>query len=159
METTCLDHIRPIDQVVLDLLRQNHSLSIQALTDKLDVTATAVRQRLERLVQVELVGRKKEGVGRGRPQFHYFLTPLGMRYASASYTDLASALWHEIMELPNPLQRKRILRLRCRRKWEERKDSLPFEGDLTQRLCAIVSVVVRRKVAAIVIAGGTLPVL
>ncbi|MEZ6081747.1 MAG: AsnC family protein [Pirellulaceae bacterium] len=67
MDTPCLDHIRPIDQVVLDLLRQNHSLSIQALTDKLEVTATAVRQRLERLVQVELVGRKKEVLAAAGP--------------------------------------------------------------------------------------------
>ncbi|MCA9183142.1 MAG: hypothetical protein KDA51_16885 [Planctomycetales bacterium] len=159
MDTPCLDHIRPIDQVVLDLLRQNHSLSIQALTDKLEVTATAVRQRLERLVQVELVGRKKEGVGRGRPQFLYFLTPLGMRYASASYTDLASALWHEIMELPNPLQRKRILRRVAKRMGEELKDALPTEGDLTQRLSAMASVFGRRKVLASVVAGGSLPVL
>lgn len=154
-----MDHIRPIDQVVLDLLRQNHCLSIQALTDKLDVTATAVRQRLERLVQVDLVGRKKEGIGRGRPQFHYFLTPLGMRYASAGYTELASALWHEIMELPNPLQRKRILRRVAKRMGEELKDSLPADGDLAQRFSAMASALGRRKVPASVVASGPLPVL
>ncbi|MEZ6080847.1 MAG: hypothetical protein R3C56_35815 [Pirellulaceae bacterium] len=67
MDTPCLDHIRPIDQVVFDLLRQTTACSIQALTDKLEVTATAVRQRLERLVQVELVGRKKEVLAAAGP--------------------------------------------------------------------------------------------
>ena len=159
MENSCLDHIRPIDQAVLDLLRQSHCLSIQALTEKLEVTATAVRQRLERLVQVDLVGRKKESVGRGRPQFQYFLTPLGMRYASASYADLASALWHEILELPNPLQRKRILRRVAKRMGEELKSSLPVEGNLTERFSAMARALGRRKVPASVIASGVLPVL
>ncbi len=159
MDTTCLDHIRPIDQVVLDLLRQYHSLSIQALTEKLEVTATAVRQRLERLVQVDLVGRRKAGMGRGRPQFQYFLTPLGMRYASASYTDLAAALWHEILELPNPLQRKRILRRVAKRMGQELKDSLPPDGDLTEQFSAVATIMGRRKVPASVNAEGELPIL
>lgn len=159
MDTTCLDHIRPIDQVVLDLLRQHHSMSIQSLTEKLEVTATAVRQRLERLVQVDLVGRRKAGVGRGRPQYQYFLTPIGMRYASASYTDLAAALWQEILELPNPLQRKRILRRVAKRMGEDLKDSLPVEGDLTEQFSAMASVLGRRKVLASVNADGALPVL
>lgn len=159
MDATCLDHIRPIDQVVLDLLRQQQSMSIQSLTEKLEVTATAVRQRLERLVQVELVGRRKAGTGRGRPQFQYFLTPLGMRYASASYTDLAAALWFEILELPNPLQRKRILRRVAKRMGEDLKGSLPATGDLTEQFSAMAAVLGRRKVPASVNAEGDLPVL
>ncbi len=159
MESTCSEHIRPIDQAVLDLLRQSHALSVQELTQKLEVTATAVRQRLERLVQVELVGRKKEGAGRGRPQFLYYLTSLGMRYASASYAGLAAALWHEILELPNPLQRKRIMRRVAKRMGEELRQSLPVEGDLAERFSAMASALGRRKVPVSVNANGSLPVL
>lgn len=159
METNCSDHIRPVDQAVLDLLRQNQSLSVQVLTEMLEVTATAVRQRLERLVQVELVGRKKEGTGRGRPQFLYYLTPLGMRYASAGYADLAAALWHEILELPNQLQRKRILRRVASRMGQELKQSLPVDGDLRERFSAVALAMGRRKIPVSVGVAGALPVL
>lgn len=159
METAQTEHIRPIDQAVLDLLRQHQSLSVQTLTEMLEVTATAVRQRLERLVQVELVGRKKVGAGRGRPQFQYFLTPLGMRYASAGYADLAAALWHEILELPNPLQRKRILRRVAQRMGQELRESLPVDGGLTERFNAVAQLMGRRKIPVSVAAAGELPVL
>ncbi len=159
METNTSEHVRPIDQVVLDLLRQNQSLSVQALTEMLEVTATAVRQRLERLVQVDLVGRKKEGSGRGRPQFLYSLTPLGMRYASAGYADLAAALWHEILELPNQLQRKRILRRVASRMGHELRQSLPIEGDLNARFSAMATAMGRRKIPASVSGSVGLPVL
>lgn len=160
MDTLCSEHIRPIDQAVLDLLRQNQSLSVQSLTEMLEVTATAVRQRLERLVQVELVARKKEGSGRGRPQFYYHLTPLGMRYASASYADLAAALWHEILELPNQLQRKRILRRVASRMGQELRQSLPNDGDLAAKFSAMAVAMGRRKIpVSVTTRDGTLPVL
>ncbi len=160
METTCLDHIRPIDQAVLDLLRQHQSLSVLELTTLLEVTPTAVRQRLERLAQVDLVGRQKEGAGRGRPQFVYSLTSLGLRYASASYADLAAALWHEILDLPNPMQRKRILRRVAQRMGQELKDTLPpDDGDLTLRFSAVARAMGRRKIPASVNSEGALPIL
>ena len=119
------DHIRPVDQSVLDVLRRfgngvlspsepvdgnsakeptaGKGLTVQQLTEHLDVTPTAIRQRLERLTEMELIARCKESVGRGRPQYRYCLTQLGSRYASASYADLANALWQELMALPNPM--------------------------------------------------------
>ncbi len=159
MDSTHSEHIRPIDQAVLDLLRQKQQVSVQELTEALEVTATAVRQRLERLVQVELVGRKKVGSGRGRPQFVYFLTPLGVRYASASYADLAGALWQEILELPNQLQRKRLLRRVARRMGAGLKEYLPAGGDLSERFTAMAAVMGRRKVPVSVNAAGSLPIL
>src|SRR6476661_1758074 len=90
-EPALADGVRPIDQAVLDLLRSHQGMTVQDLIDRLEVTATAVRQRLDRLVQVELIERRKVVAGRGRPQFRYFLTALGMRYASASYASLALA--------------------------------------------------------------------
>jgi predicted ArsR family transcriptional regulator len=159
MDTTCTEHIRPIDQAVLDLLRQHQSLSVHELIEKLEVTATAVRQRLERLVQVGLVGRKKEGTGRGRPQFRYSLTPMGLRYASASYNDLALALWHEVMELPNPMQRKRLLNRVAKRMGESLRKMVPNEGDLEQRFNAMASALGRSKVPVMVNSLGPLPVL
>lgn len=153
------DHLRPIDQAVLDLLRQQQGLTVHELISRLDVTATAVRQRLERLEQVGLVERRKEGIGRGRPQFRYFLTSVGMRYASASYADLALALWGEIMELPNPQQRNRILRRVAKRMGEGLKLNMPADATLSERMEAMVAALGKRKIPAFVDEGGALPVL
>ena len=89
---------RPVDQLVLDLLRRQEGLTVVDLTEKLEVTATAVRQRLDRLENAGYVERRKNTVGRGRPTFSYFLTDLGWRQVGVTYTDLAVALWSEIME-------------------------------------------------------------
>ena len=153
------DHLRPIDQAVLDILRQQQGLTVHELIERLDVTATAVRQRLERLEQVGLIEKRKEGVGRGRPQFRYFLSAVGMRYASASYADLALALWGEIMELPNPQQRGRILRRVAKRMGEELKLNMPKNATLTQRMEAMATSLGQRKIPAFVDDGGTLPIL
>jgi len=41
--------VRPVDQLVLDLLRRKEGLSVTDLMERLEVTATAIRQRLDRL--------------------------------------------------------------------------------------------------------------
>lgn len=159
MHTTCSDHIRPIDQAVLDLLRGEQGLTVPELSNLLEVTATAVRQRLERLAEVGMVERSKEGVGRGRPQFRYKLTALGRRYSSASYADLATALWQEIMEIPNPQLRGRLLRRVAKRMGQNLKVAMPAEATLDERMSVMVSEFGRRKVTASVKEGGLLPVL
>lgn len=159
MHTPQQEHIRPIDQTVLELLRRNQGMTVHELTEELEVTATAVRQRLERLVQLEFVERRKESVGRGRPQFRYDLTSLGIRYAAASYADLASALWQEVMELPNPQQRSRVLRRVAKRMGEGLRESVPESEDLLERLTATASELGRRRVPAVVNESGDLPVL
>lgn len=153
------EHIRPIDQAVLDQLRNAGGLTVQQLTEQLEVTATAVRQRLERLVELELVAREKESVGRGRPVFRYCLTKLGARYAAASYVDLAAALWEEVMSLPNPQQRSRILRRVAMRMGEGLKTSIPADGSIVQKLDATVDALGRRKIPAQVDNSGPLPIL
>ena len=159
MENARPEHVRPIDQAVLDLLRQYPSLSVQELTERLEVTATAVRQRLERLVEGDLVDRRKEPVGRGRPQFRYFLTPLGLRYAAADYADLAVALWQEVLDLPNPAQRRGILRRVAIAMGARIGSAVPRGAGLASRLQAAAAELGRRKVPAVVSAVGSLPVL
>ncbi|MEM8734778.1 MAG: hypothetical protein AAGG44_11175 [Planctomycetota bacterium] len=171
MQTPQFDHIRPIDQSVLEVLRLGVSgrtegrtetrrgMTVQELTEQLDVTPTAVRQRLDRLIQLSLIERRKESVGRGRPQFRYHLTQLGTRCAAASYADLASALWQELMELPNPQQRSRVLRRVAKRMGEGLKESVPEQATVDEKLTATAKALGRRKVAAALNLEGKLPVL
>ncbi|HBE70619.1 MAG TPA: ArsR family transcriptional regulator [Planctomycetaceae bacterium] len=154
-----LQHVRPVDQRVLELLRAQGAMTVSELTETLDVTATAVRQRLDRLVDSRLIQRVKKSAGRGRPSFRYELTALGVRYASANYSVLATALWQEVMELPNALQRGRILRRVAKRMAMDLKQELPADGEISDRLAAMASALERRKVPAAVKQSGDMPVL
>jgi predicted ArsR family transcriptional regulator len=158
MRPTSLDHIRPIDQAVLDLLRQHPGMNVQELSERLEVTATAVRQRLDRLEEVQLIERQKESVGRGRPQFRYNLTALGTRYSSVSYADLATALWNEIMDLPNPSLRSRILR-RVARRMGESLIGNAVGLSLGGRLEAVALELAKRKVPTVINPDGNGPML
>ncbi len=158
-EVPVADGVRPIDQAVLDLLRKDEGLTVQELIDRLAVTATAVRQRLDRLVQVDMIERRKVVAGRGRPQFRYFLTPLGMRYASASYSGLALALWQEVMDLPSQAMRQRILRRVGRRMGLELRGQVASTASLSERLNAVADMLSHNRVPAGVQQSGDLPVL
>jgi len=158
-ESSQNEGIRPIDQAVLDLLRRCEGLTVQELIDRLEVTATAVRQRLDRLVQVELIERRKVVAGRGRPQFKYYLTPLGKRYASASYAALALALWQEVVDLPSQAMRQRMMRKVGRRMGIELRSTLTGEASLVERLNAVAGKLTQHRVPAGVEHVGELPVL
>ena len=61
--------LRPVDQIVLEILRREPGLTVPDLMARLEVTATAVRHRVDRLAveQHYYVDRKHcTAVGRGR---------------------------------------------------------------------------------------------
>ena len=84
------------DADLLDLIRIAGSLSVSELADAMEVTATAVRQRLTRLMSQAMISREPIRAGRGRPKHRYSLTEKGMRQTGSNFTDLAFALWSEI---------------------------------------------------------------
>ena len=84
------------DAAVIDLLRVEGALGIGALSAALGVTATAVRQRLDRLMRQGLVERQALGGRRGRPAHAYSLTDAGRRLGGDNFRDLALVLWREI---------------------------------------------------------------
>ena len=75
----------------------------------MEVTATAVRQRLTRLLAQGDIERATERVSRGRPVHRYGLTEKGRRRAGANFADLAIALWQEIREIKDPEVRRGLL--------------------------------------------------
>ena len=58
----------------------------------MEVTPTAVRQRLTRLLAGEVIQREPIRNGRGRPKHRYWLTDKGMRRTGSNFADLAMAL-------------------------------------------------------------------
>ena len=88
---------RSSDAAVIELLRLSSSLGISELAGAMGVTATAVRQRLDRLMQAGLVGRTVVGgTGdsrrRGRPSHRYSLTEKGRRSGGDNFRDLAMVI-------------------------------------------------------------------
>lgn len=143
------------DGALLDVLRRAASHSISDLAGALGVTATAVRQRLNRLMAQGFVERKAVREGRGRPSHRYELTRQGRRIAGANFEDLAIALWQEIRQIRDAEVRRGLLeRVSSRlasayggqlrgKNLEERMESLvelfgskriPFELDKRQEL-------------------------
>jgi len=97
------------DRAIVDLMRQHGSLGVTELADLTGVTATAVRQRLNRLMADGLVERRIERAGRGRPSHLYSLTEKGLRSGGVNYGDLALTLWKEIRAVRDPEVRRGLL--------------------------------------------------
>jgi DeoR family transcriptional regulator, suf operon transcriptional repressor len=97
------------DSAILDLLRQRQSVGIAELTSATKVTATAVRQRLNRLMSQGLIERHATHAGRGRPSHRYQLTKKGERQSGTNFVDLALVLWEELRAIPDPEIRRGLL--------------------------------------------------
>ncbi len=97
------------DIALLDLLRKHGQLSVAQLKLPMQVTATAVRQRLVRLLAQGDIERHTERMSRGRPVHRYALTEKGRRRSGANFADLAIALWQEIRDIKDPEVRQGLL--------------------------------------------------
>ncbi len=100
------------DSTLLDLLRMRDAMTVAELAEALFVTATAVRQRLTRVMAGGYVDRVAVNRGRGRPVHSYRLTSKGRKKAGTNFADLAIALWEEIRAIEDvEVQRGLISRL------------------------------------------------
>jgi predicted ArsR family transcriptional regulator len=149
---------RPVDQLVLDLLRRQEGLSVTDLMERLEVTATAIRQRLDRLEESGLIERRKQGVGRGRPSFNYFLTAKGAQQAGVTYSDLAIALWTEIKLLASPELKATLIERVSERIGGSFRELLA-EGPLEDRMYLMAGLLTNRRIPTCMTSGIGLPVL
>lgn len=105
--------LRGGDEPLVSLLRAGAALGIGEIAEALGVTATAVRQRLGRLMQAGLVCREaaacREDAGRGRPAHLYRLTEAGRQIGGDNFRDLAMVLWREIRGIGEPSVRRGLL--------------------------------------------------
>jgi predicted ArsR family transcriptional regulator len=97
------------DADLMDLLRSNGALGVTEMAAAVEVTPTAIRQRLSRLMAQGLIEREAVRAGRGRPRHRYQLTSKGLRLTGSNFTDLALALWREIGAIPDMEERKVLL--------------------------------------------------
>lgn len=100
------------DVAILDMLRRVESLGVPEMAEAMGVTATAVRQRLNRLMGqglIERTAKRNESASRGRPGHVYSLTQRGRRKTGANFADLAFALWKEIRAIKDVEVRRGLL--------------------------------------------------
>jgi len=98
------------DSQLLELLRRRGAMSVTELAEATEVTATAVRQRLTRLMAQGLIQREANRVGRGRPSHRYSLSAKGRKQGGTNYADLAIMLWEQIRQVEAPEVRRGLLR-------------------------------------------------
>ena len=149
---------RPVDQLVLDLLRRSEGLSVSNLMERLEVTATAIRQRLDRLENSGLIERRKQSTSRGRPSFNYFLTDLGWRQAGVTYSDLAIAMWKEIQAIEVESMRNEIVDRVSERMGNQLRDLIP-KAPLDERMQSMASLMSNRKAPTSALLNREFPIL
>ena len=150
------DEIVASDIAIVDLLRKHGSMTVVALATALDVTATAVRQRLTRLLAQGYIERRATKAGRGRPSHHYELTSRGRRKAGSNFGDLAVALWKEIVAIQDPAVRRALIQRVSRRL------AAVYEGHIEgrsveQRMNQLAGLFRDRRVSFTVEGGGAKP--
>ena len=97
------------DRAFLSRLARLPEPTIQALCEATGVTATAVRHRLSRLMDVGCVEKHSEIRGRGRPANYYRLTSAGRNQLGDNSTRLAELLWREVMRIDSHAIREQII--------------------------------------------------
>ena len=146
------------DRQLLDLLGQRGALSVSQMVRATGVTATAVRQRLNRLLGQRLIQREVSRTGRGRPSHRYSLTEKGRHETGSNFADLAIVLWDEIRSIADPAVRRGLLERLAKRMAQGYADRI--QGDtLDRRLESLRHLFAERNVAMEVDRTGELPVL
>jgi predicted ArsR family transcriptional regulator len=146
------------DDVLLNFLRRNGAARISDLVAETGVTATAVRQRIQRLMSAGLIERHAEKIGRGRPNHRYALTEKGESELGNNFSDLAVVLWEEIKAVQN-LEIRRGLLKRIADRFVEKYRGM-IEGEtLGDRMTSLAGMMNARDVPFEVNATGGLPVL
>lgn len=153
-----MEGIVPSDVAILDLLRKRESMSVAELSEVMDITATAVRQRLTRLMAQGYIDRVPVRAGRGRPSHRYTLTTEGRRKTGANFAELAIALWQEIRLIEDPEIRRGLLQ-RIARRLASAYTGRVQGNTLEEKMESLAQLYGERRIPFSVERSGDLPVL
>ena len=102
---------RNSDSGLLGLLRITGPLSMLEMADALEVTPTAIRQRLVRLMDGNAIQRRAILYRIGRPGYRYWLTEDGLLMTRPNFTDVAIRRWEKMHQNSDPSLRRETRRL------------------------------------------------
>lgn len=136
-------------------------MTVAEFEGALGVTATAVRQRLNRLLDRGHIEKRKDprATGRGRPNHCYGLTAAGRRKTGSNFSDLALVLWDEIRAIKDPEVRQGLVQ-RLAERLAGQYRSRVGEGSLADKMKSLVELFGERQIPfAVEQSEGELPVL
>ena len=153
--------IESTDRSLLDMIRRYGPLTVAQIGDRLGVTATAVRNRLTRLVESGMVERRTEPGGRGRPKHTYQASVAAHKRLGQNYADLAVILWDEMMRTVEDRKLRRFLFGRITERLAEVYRSQVTGVEWERRLVQLGTLLHERGIETEVTQGGAgvLPVL
>ncbi|WP_146596038.1 helix-turn-helix transcriptional regulator [Novipirellula galeiformis] len=155
--------LRSVDRELLMAMRSGDTFGIGDLTEQLGVTATAIRQRIERLLESGMLEREKIVAGRGRPTYQYRLTVRGHRRAGANPTELAEAMWQEILAIQDANVREQLLTSVANRLGRQFASQVGRDGSEDQsfesRMQKLSEMLTDRQITSEISHAGDLPVL
>ena len=154
--------LRSVDRELLAAMRGGETLGVGELTELLGVTATAVRQRIERLLELGLIDREKVVAGRGRPTYRYRLTVTGHRKAGANTADLADAMWRGILAVEDQSIRNQLvsaIAARLGQQFAMQFESSQATDTVEDRMHKLSEIMSAQQIVSEVSRAGELPVL
>jgi predicted ArsR family transcriptional regulator len=146
------------DKMLMDSMRRRGAVTIADLVAEMGVTATAVRQRLARLMAGGMIRREAERQARGRPNHRYLLTEKGEQETGTNFDDLAMVLWEEIKAVDDPAVRRGLLKRIADRFVAKYRNAIDGPT-LKERMESMARLMGEREVAFEVNCAGELPVL
>jgi predicted ArsR family transcriptional regulator len=151
------------DRELLDLIRRHGPLTVDEMVARSGVTATAVRNRLTRLVGSGMIERRSAsgGGGRGRPKHVYQASAQAHKRLGQNYADLAVILWGEMMRTVEDRKLRRVLFARITERLAELYRSQVTGVEWERRMVQLGTILHDRGIETEVIPGdgGVLPVL
>lgn len=149
------------DRTLLDVIRRHGPLTVAEMAKELGVTATAIRNRLTRLVGSGMVERRVEHGGRGRPRHTYQASVEAHKRLGQNYADLAVVLWCEMMGTVEDRKLRRVLFGRITERLAELYRSQVTGEEWEGRLVQLGTILHDRGIEAEVTRGegGSMPVL
>lgn len=126
-------------RAIVHLLKQTGGLDSATLSERLGVTAMAVRQHLYALQSEQLVTYIEESRAMGRPAKLWQLTPAADKFFPDGYAELTLSLIQSVTEAFGVEGLKKLLEVRSRQQIAAYQRQIPTQEPLSEQLAALAS--------------------
>ncbi|MGL5074668.1 MAG: helix-turn-helix transcriptional regulator [Waterburya sp.] len=127
-------------RAIVNLLKQEGAMDSQQLSDRLGVSAMAVRQHLYALQDEQIVTYKKEARAMGRPAKLWHLTPAADRLFPDGYAELTLSLIDSIKEAFGDDGLERLLEVKTRHQIDNYEKDISNRKSLKQKLETLANI-------------------
>ncbi|MGL4882526.1 MAG: helix-turn-helix transcriptional regulator [Waterburya sp.] len=127
-------------RAIVNLLKQEGAMDSQQLSDRLGVSAMAVRQHLYALQDEQIVTYKEEARAMGRPAKLWHLTPAADRLFPDGYAELTLSLIDSIKEAFGDDGLERLLEVKTRHQIDNYEKDISNRKSLKQKLETLANI-------------------